>query len=86
MKIIIHGRVQGIFFRAFVKETADKLGIKGYVKNMPDETVEIIAEGDERAINELIKDCKKGPSGSFVKEVKAEKVRNNGYSRFDIIY
>jgi acylphosphatase len=85
VKITIHGRVQGVFFRAFVKETAERLGIKGYVRNT-DDSVEIIAEGGEEAINELIKECKMGPAGSLVKYISSENVENKGYRRFEIVY
>ena len=41
----VHGEVQGVFFRQFVKEKADQLGVFGYAKNLPDGTVEIVAQG-----------------------------------------
>jgi len=57
--LIVHGMVQGVFFRANVKGFAQKLNLKGYTKNLPDGTVEIVAEGPEEDIKELIEYCKK---------------------------
>ncbi|MBI2134596.1 acylphosphatase [Candidatus Woesearchaeota archaeon] len=76
--ITIHGLVQGVFFRANTIKMARELGLKGYAKNMPDGTVEVVAEGPEEKINELIKFCKKGPEAAKVSKVniKFEKPKN----------
>ncbi|MEC9491316.1 acylphosphatase [Flexistipes sp.] len=68
-EIIVKGRVQGVGFRAFTESIADKLGIKGYVKNLPDGTVEVVAEGDDRALNELCSSLKAGPSMAYVDDL-----------------
>jgi acylphosphatase len=67
--IIVHGYVQGVFFRHNTKQEALSLGLKGYVKNMPDGTVEIIAEGPEDKISKLIGFCKSSPGASDVTKV-----------------
>jgi len=67
--IIVHGMVQGVFFRSNTKRMALSLGLKGYVKNMSDDTVEIVAEGTEDKIKELIVFCKKGPEAAEVKKI-----------------
>lgn len=56
--VLVSGRVQGIFFRAFAKNEADKLGLKGFARNLADGRVEIIAEGDEGALKEFIETLK----------------------------
>src|SRR3989344_271185 len=68
--IIISGIVQGVSYRRFTEENAKKLGLKGYVKNMPNGDVEAMIEGPEISINQLIKKLKEGPPASKVKEVK----------------
>ena len=76
--IIVHGLVQGVFFRANTIKMAGELGLKGYAKNMPDGTVEIVAEGPKDNINKLIDYCKKSPGASEVSkiDVKFGKAKN----------
>lgn len=83
--IIVHGYVQGVFFRDYTKKTALSLGLKGYVRNMADGTVEVVAEGSKDKINELIEFCKKGPEGAVVSkvDVKFEKPRNE-FGSFEV--
>ena len=70
--IIISGYVQGVFFRHNTKTKARKLGLKGFVKNLPNGDVEVVAEGNEKDINELIDFCRKGPMFSCVANLKIE--------------
>ncbi|MEN3044867.1 MAG: acylphosphatase [Candidatus Hydrothermales bacterium] len=70
--LLISGKVQGVFFRAFTKERADFYGIKGWVKNLRDGKVEAVGEGEEELLKEWIKDLWKGPELAHVKEVKEE--------------
>ncbi len=69
VRLIVCGRVQGVFFRQNVKNEAVRLGLCGFVKNHANGDVEIIAEGDESKINELIKFCKNSPGHSHVENV-----------------
>ncbi len=59
--LYVSGRVQGVFFRAHTKETAERLGLRGFVRNLPDGRVEIVAEGEEEALRELIDFAHRGP-------------------------
>jgi acylphosphatase len=83
--MIVHGYVQGVFFRHYTKKTALSLGLKGYTRNMPDGTVEVVAEGNEDKIKKLIEFCKKGPEAANVSkiDVKFEKASNEfkGFGR-----
>ena len=67
--IIVHGTVQGVFFRAKTRNLALNLDLKGYAKNMPDRTVEVVAEGPKNKIKELIRFCKKGPEPAEVHKI-----------------
>jgi len=58
----VHGRVQGVGFRYFTKQAAQKYDISGYAKNEPDRTVLIIAEGEEQELDRFIAMCRQGPS------------------------
>ena len=59
--IFISGLIQGVFFRANTQKKAEDLGITGWVKNVPDGRVEIVAEGERQKVEDLIEWAKKGP-------------------------
>jgi acylphosphatase len=69
--LIIHGLVQGVFFRAETKQKADELAVTGWVANESDGTVTIVAEGPENKINELTLWCHSGPSKAKISKVHA---------------
>jgi acylphosphatase len=71
-KLKIHGRVQGVFFRQSTCEKARELGLSGWVKNMPDGTVEALAAGPENVVNELIAWCEQGPAYARVDKVDVQ--------------
>lgn len=87
IRAIICGRVQGVFFRHNTKKVADKLSVKGWVRNNPDNSVEIVAEGSDDTIDKLIEWCRKGPIGAKVDklDIKEEKPKNE-FKNFSIIY
>jgi len=82
----IYGLVQGVWFRASTKEMADKLGVKGWVRNVPDGSVEAVFEGDERAITEMIEWCHHGPPMARVERVDVSYEEPKGEKDFRIIY
>jgi acylphosphatase len=69
LQLKFYGRVQGVFFRAFVMDKATELGLTGYVQNMPDSTVEAVCEGEETKLRQLVAKCRKGPHASQVTDV-----------------
>jgi len=86
-RVIITGRVQGVFFRASTQDEAVRLGLTGWVKNRPDGAVEAVFEGDKEKIEEIIKWCHEGPPWAKVKEVKIKWEPYKGeFPRFSIIY
>ena len=68
----IYGLVQGVFFRATMKEVADRLGVKGWVKNLPDGSVEAVVEGPRDKVEQLIRWAHHGPSAARVEKVVVE--------------
>lgn len=85
--VIITGKVQGVFFRASTQDEAVRLGLTGWVKNLPDGSVEAVFEGDKEKIEEIIAWCHKGPPWARVKEVKVKwEPYQKEFERFSVIY
>ncbi|HET6993756.1 MAG TPA: acylphosphatase [Chitinophagaceae bacterium] len=84
VSIIVSGKVQGVFYRQSTKELANSLGIKGQVKNRPDDTVEIIATGAEEQIEKLIQWCRIGPPKAVVSSVVAAELPLTVFDKFSI--
>ena len=70
--LIIKGRVQGVYFRAATVSEANRLGVKGWVMNRRDGSVEVLVEGSPTSVYELIAWCRHGPPGARVSEVSQE--------------
>ena len=69
----VYGRVQGVYFRYFVRNIARKLGLKGYVRNLASgDAVEVQAEGEKLQLNKLLEQLKVGPPGAWVKGVEID--------------
>jgi acylphosphatase len=67
--IFVSGRVQGVFFRSETQDEALRHGLTGWVRNLPDDRVEAVLEGDRDKIEKLIQFCKRGPPGARVTKV-----------------
>ena len=72
LNIKIYGRVQGVFFRHSAKQKAKELGIKGFVRNEPDDAVYIEAEGEEENLKQFSDWCRQGPASAQVKKNESE--------------
>jgi acylphosphatase len=83
-KIIVSGKVQGVFYRAIAKEKADEWGIKGFVRNESNGDVYIEAEAEEDILYKFIKWCNMGPARAKVDRIEAIPGEVNGYTTFDI--
>jgi len=68
--VFISGRVQGVFFRYETKRIALRLGVSGWIRNLPDGRVEAVFEGEKSDVEEMIRFCHVGPPGAIVKNVK----------------
>jgi acylphosphatase len=85
--ILIEGQVQGVFYRAFTRNLAAKLGLNGWVKNLYDGRVEAVLEGQRELIEQAIGECRKGPAGSSVKNIDIQWEDPSGeYKGFEIRY
>lgn len=70
--VFISGKVQGVGYRYSTVQQAKQLGVRGWVRNLPDRRVEAVFEGNQAIVEEMIRWCRKGPSGAVVREVKVE--------------
>ena len=85
-KFIVQGTVQGVFFRQFVKEHADELGLRGYVRNLENGNCEIVVEGESDNIERLLGYLKKGTDHSQIRNVLEEEKKWSGdFKDFRII-
>lgn len=69
-RVLIRGRVQGVFFRDGCRQQADRSGVTGWVANRPDGTVEAVLEGSEEAVTRLVEWCRHGPPHARVEDVE----------------
>ena len=88
LSAVIYGRVQGVYFRYFVRNAARKLGLRGYVRNLPaGNAVEVHAEGDRSQLDSLLEQLEVGPPGALVESVEADWLAYSGqYADFSVKY
>lgn len=72
VRCIISGRVQGVFYRASAAEKARSLGLVGFVRNLSNGAVELVAEGERAFLERLIDWCRKGPPGAYIENIEVE--------------
>lgn len=71
-RLLISGRVQGVFYRAFIRDVAHYIGLSGWVRNLPDGRVEAVFEGKRQDIEKAIQECLSGPPGAKVNNIDVE--------------
>ena len=84
--LIVSGRVQGVNFRHYAKQKALELGLKGYVKNLENGDVELVAEGNEDKLKEFIDFIKKGPGIASVTGIQVKHKEPENFKTFEIKY
>lgn len=88
LKAVIHGIVQGVGYRYFTLRQAQQLNLCGYVKNLPNGCVEVLATGDKASLERLINMMDQGPAGAYVTKIESEWLpeATQEYSDFKITY
>ncbi len=88
MHLLIEGRVQGVWFRATTRDEAERIGVVGWVRNLPDGRVEVLAEGTPEQLDELLEFCRRGPKHAVVTHVEVERLPAEGDlgDRFRVTY
>lgn len=84
LHLVIHGRVQGVFFRESMRIEADRLAIAGWVCNRGDGTVEAMVQGAATAVDEIVRWARHGPPMAHVERVDIEQAEGN-FSSFEVI-
>jgi acylphosphatase len=83
-RVVVHGHVQGVFFRDTTRRQAQRRGVAGWVSNRPDGAVEAVFEGAPDAVGALVEFCERGPRGAVVQRVEASEEEPEGLSGFDV--
>jgi acylphosphatase len=83
-RFVVKGRVQGVGYRYFVLRHAEELGLAGFARNLPDGSVEVMAEGNEAGLEELAGRLAEGPSFAHVTSVEREPRAERGASGFHV--
>ena len=86
VRLYIEGTVQGIFFRQFIKDNAERFNIRGFVRNLEDGRVEVFAEGEMENVDSLIELCKKGPKHSQIRRVDVKEEKIQDFKEFKILH
>lgn len=84
LRAVVQGRVQGVGFRYYAARAARELGVSGWVRNLPDGSVETLVEGDAAAVEGYLDRLRRGPSASRVDGVVVEERAEEGHSTFEI--
>jgi acylphosphatase len=83
-RLVVHGRVQGVFFRDSTRERARREGVAGWAHNRQDGTVEVVLEGDPEAVDRVTEFVRTGPRGAEVEHVEERDERSEGLDGFEI--
>ena len=84
-RVVISGRVQGVAFRYYTRDVAQRNAVNGWVRNLEDGRVEAVFEGKEEDVNSVVTWCRKGPPASQVENVQIHEERPTGeFTDFDI--
>jgi acylphosphatase len=83
-RVLISGRVQGVFFRDTCRRMAQRHGVNGWVRNLPDGSVEAVFEGPDGDVGQLVEWSRHGPSTAVVQDVRVRAERPEGISGFQV--
>jgi acylphosphatase len=83
-RVLISGRVQGVFFRGACQMMAKEHGVNGWVRNLPDGTVEAVFEGPAEDVRRLVEWSRQGPRDAVVEDVRVQQEPPEGLSGFDV--
>lgn len=83
-RVVVHGLVQGVFFRGTCRREAESVGVAGWVRNTADGAVEAVFEGPAGAVGRMVDWCRTGPSGAHVSDVDVHEESPAGLADFTV--
>lgn len=86
VRIYVNGTVQGVLFRSFIKENAERYNVKGFVRNLDDGRIEVFLEGNSQDVNRMIELCKKGPRHAQIKKFEIKTERFQDFKGFKVLH
>ncbi len=86
VRLYIKGTVQGIFFRQFIKDNAERSDVRGFVRNLEDGRVEVFIEGEMERVDKMIELCRKGPRHSKIDEVEEKEEKLQDFKEFKVLH
>jgi len=87
-RVVVRGRVQGVGYRMFAVRWAERLGVRGTVRNLPDgRSVEVVAQAEPGAMEAFLGELRKGPAGGHVGEMVVEEMEGEaGFEGFEVVF
>jgi len=86
VRLYIEGTVQGVFFRGFVKENAERYDLKGFVRNLDDGRVEVFLEGKPEDVAKMMEVLKKGPKHSQIRNIEVREEKFQDLKTFKVLH
>lgn len=83
-RVVVSGRVQGVYYRDSCRSVARRLGVRGWVRNLTDGTVEIVGEGPAESVEQLVDWCRDGPPHAVVRDVRVTDEQPVGEAEFRV--
>jgi acylphosphatase len=85
MRFFITGNLQPVFFNGFIKENADKLGVRGFMRHLEDKRVEIFIEGDIDSVRKMGALCRRGPQHTVIRKIEEKEEKFQDFRDFKIL-
>jgi acylphosphatase len=84
-RVYITGTVQGVFFRKDMLSKALEIGVRGFIRNLGDGRVEVVIEGIDDRVNQMVEECKRGTAHAKVDKVEIKEMKHQGFKEFKIL-
>mgnify|MGYP001557848556 CR=1 FL=1 len=84
LRVHISGTVQGVMFRKFIEEQANRIGVRGFVRNKEDGRVEVVIEGTDEKVRDMLEICRQGTQHAQVRNVEVNEIKYQGFEGFRV--
>lgn len=85
LRLFISGTVQGVLFRKFIEDNAKMIGVRGFVRNLDDGRVEVVIEGVDEKVKEMLEICRLGTKHTQIRNVEVQALNHQGFEGFKIL-